>query len=116
MNEENIFRALMSVIEKRKIDMPEGSYTASLFAGGIDAIGGKVIEEAKELIEAAAQSANDGGQHIVHEAADLLFHMLVLLSNSSIPLSRVEDELQRRFGVSGLTEKAARKKKGGSGE
>jgi len=115
-HEGHVFDALMAVIENRKMDMPAGSYSASLFAGGIDKISGKVIEEAKELVEAGAESAKDANKHIAHEAADLLYHMFVLLAHCSIPLKQVEGELWRRFGASGLDEKAARGRKGESRE
>jgi phosphoribosyl-ATP pyrophosphohydrolase len=84
------------------------SYTARLLAGGVAKIGGKVAEEAAEVVEAAAESGPDGRAHTVREAADLVYHLLVLLRARDIPLADVEAELARRFAMSGLEEKAAR--------
>lgn len=81
-----------------------------LLTGGVAAIGAKVTEEAGELVQAAAAESRD---RVVSEAADLLYHTLVLLVSRDVPLADVELELGRRFGVSGLEEKAARQ--GGSG-
>lgn len=81
------------------------SYTASLFAGGDDAILKKVGEEAVEFILAA--KGNDK-EHLVSEAADVWFHMLVMLSAKGLGPQDVLEELQRREGVSGHVEKAAR--------
>jgi phosphoribosyl-ATP pyrophosphohydrolase len=104
---QNIFSELMSVIEDRKKTMPEGSYTTALLTKGIDKISAKIIEETNELIEAGH---GDDKQHITREAADLVYHMFVLLGYCEIPLSDVENELAKRFGISGLEEKASRKK------
>ena len=96
---------LEGVIASRKCDPPERSYTSRLLAGGVPAIGCKVTEEAGELVAAAAAESDD---RVVSEAADLVYHTLVLLASRGLSLARVEDELARRFGVSGLDEKAAR--------
>ena len=74
--------------------------------------GAKVAEEAEELVRAACGEADD---RVVSEAADLVYHALVLLACRDLTLARVEDELARRFGVSGLDEKAARTAAGGGG-
>ncbi len=109
MKEPNsIFARLMAVIEDRKANPPEKSYTATLLAGGLEQVGGKVREEAAEVVEAAGEPGDAGQNHTVREAADLVYHLLVLLAHRDIPLSDVEDELDRRFGVSGLDEKAER--------
>jgi len=71
----------------------------------VPAIGAKVTEEAGELVVAADRETDD---RVVSEAADLVYHMLVLLACRGVGLSQVEDELARRFGISGLDEKAAR--------
>ncbi len=93
-------------------DMPdEKSYTAKLLAGGVPKIGAKVLEEAGELVEAAGESAEEGRQHTICEAGDLLYHTLVLLAARGVRLGEVEAELARRFGVSGLEEKASRSHK-----
>ncbi len=84
------------------------SYTARLLAGGVAKIGAKLTEEAAETVEAAAEPGEDGRLHTVCEAADLVYHLLVLLRARNIELSEVEAELARRFGMSGLEEKAAR--------
>lgn len=99
---------LSAVIEQRNRDRPEKSYTTKLFEGGIPKIGQKVLEEAGEVVEAAGEPGDAGRDHTVAEAADVLYHLLVLLAARNIPLSAVENELSRRFGISGLDEKAAR--------
>ncbi len=71
-------------------------------------IGGKIVEEAAEVVEAAAEPGPDGRAHLVHEVADLVFHTLVMLGHQDIPWQEVEAELARRFGVSGITEKESR--------
>ena len=84
------------------------SYTRKLLAGGLDAIGGKIIEEAAELVEAAAEPGENSRSHFLHEAADLVYHLLVLLQHKEVSLIDVEEELARRFGVSGIDEKKNR--------
>ena len=110
--DENIFAKLMDVIESRKGASGEKSYTASLFAGGLPKIGAKITEEAAETVEAAAEAGAEGRRHLVHEAADLVYHLFVLLAHRDIALAEVEAELARRFGISGHAEKAARGKGG----
>ncbi|RLT07465.1 MAG: phosphoribosyl-ATP diphosphatase [Planctomycetota bacterium] len=98
--------SLEHVVVSRKSQPSLESYTSRLFSGGVEKIGEKVTEEAGELVAAAkAESA----ERVVSEAADLLYHMLVLLAFREVPLAQVEDELARRFGISGLEEKASRK-------
>lgn len=109
--ESTIFRKLMSVIENRKIEMPEKSYTTRLFQEGVPKIGAKIIEEAAETVEAAGEPGEEGHAHLVHEAVDLIYHLFVLLGYKGIRLTEVEAELARRFGISGLDEKAARLQK-----
>jgi len=104
----NILHQLMDVIEDRRQTLPEDSYTTQLFTGGVDRISEKIIEEAQEVIEAATEGGVSGRDHLTHEAADLLFHLMVLLGHEEINIKEVEDELARRFGVSGLEEKSAR--------
>ncbi len=98
----------MAVIEVRKRTRPAGSYTTRLLDGGVAAIGAKVCEEAEEVVAAAAENGPEVHAHIVHEAADVVYHLLVLLAFSDTSLTEVEAELARRFGISGLEEKAAR--------
>lgn len=84
---------VFAVIRRRLRDLPEVSYTAGLFRAGQRAIGAKVAEESKELIRAAAQESD---RRVVEEAADLLFHSLVLLAGRGIDLRDVRRELERR--------------------
>jgi len=104
---DGIFDELMETILHRKSAAPEASYTASLFSGGVHQIGLKISEEASELVEAANQ-VPASRQHQVHETADLIYHVWVLLAQQDIPLSEIRNELSRRFGTSGLEEKASR--------
>jgi phosphoribosyl-ATP pyrophosphohydrolase len=85
-----------------------GSYTAKLLAGGVAKIGPKVIEEAAEVVEAAAEPGDAGREHTIREAADVVYHLMVLLASRDVNLGDVESELARRFGMSGLEEKASR--------
>lgn len=96
---------LERVIESRKGSSADRSYTSRLIAGGVAETGRKVTEEAGELVAAAAGETDE---RVVSEAADLVYHVLVLLACRGISLAAVEAELARRFGVSGLAEKAAR--------
>ena len=105
---ESIFQRLMAVIEDRRRNPPERSYTTSLFSAGVPKIGAKILEEAGEVVEAASESGVDGRQHVVHEAADLIYHLFVLLGYREVPLAEVEAELARRFGISGIDEKESR--------
>lgn len=109
-DQRSILHRLMDVIEARRNSPPERSYTVTLFAGGVGKIGAKIVEEAAEVVD-AAESAHLGGDsrgHLTHEAADLIYHLFVMLAQCQIPLAEVEAELARRFGVSGLDEKDAR--------
>lgn len=105
---EDILDLLYAVVMERKGSGGEGSYTASLFRGGIDKILKKFGEEAVEVV-----IAGKGGTRaeIVYESADLLFHLLVLLGHHEIAPEEVYGELRRRFGVSGIAEKEARSTK-----
>jgi phosphoribosyl-ATP pyrophosphohydrolase len=106
----------MAVIEDRRAHPSERSYTSKLFAGGVEKIGAKITEEAAEVVEAAHEVATpEGRAHLVHEAGDLIYHLFVMLGFKEIPLAEVEAELARRFGISGLDEKAARPPKEQSG-
>ena len=103
-----VLHRLMAVIDDRKANPPAKSYTTTLFAGGVEKIGAKVLEEAAEVVEAAGEPGVQGQQHLVREAADLIYHLLVMLSHRDTDLAAVEAELARRFGLSGLDEKVAR--------
>jgi phosphoribosyl-ATP pyrophosphohydrolase len=100
---------LEQTILARKSATGEKSYTAKLLAGGVEKIGGKIIEEAAEVVEAAGEAGEEGRQHTIREAGDVLYHLMVLLAARDVKLAEVEAELARRFGVSGLEEKANRK-------
>lgn len=84
---------LQSFIDKRKQEMPEGSYTTSLFTKGINKIAQKVGEEALETVIEATNGTND---HLVYEASDLLYHLLVLLTEKGLRIEDVALELQKR--------------------
>ena len=106
MSEQNdILAAVYQVIRERRESPTEKSYVASLYAKGLDKILGKIGEEATELAV-----AGKGGEReqVVYEAADLLFHVLVLLGYYDLAPEQVYDELRRRFGTSGITEKESR--------
>lgn len=107
-NEDQILSRLMEVIEDRKANLPVESYTTTLFAGGVERIGNKIMEEAAEVVD-AAREGDEGRTHLIHEAADLIYHLFVMLGYRAIPWSEVQAEVARRFGISGLDEKAARK-------
>lgn len=103
----DILGALYDVIQERKKADPESSYVSSLYHKGLDKILGKIGEEATET--AVAGKAGDVEQ-VIYETADLWFHTLVLLGYYDLPPEQVLDELKRRFGLSGLEEKANRNK------
>ena len=98
---------LESTIAERRAASPDASYVAKLNAKGLPKIAEKVGEEATETVIAALTGSD---AELTGEAADLLFHLLVLLGAKDIPLSAVLAELDRREGVSGLDEKAARER------
>ncbi|QDU93541.1 phosphoribosyl-ATP diphosphatase [Lignipirellula cremea] len=104
-----ILQQLMETIQDRKQNPSGKSYTASLLAGGVEKISRKIKEEADEVIEAAGEPGEEGRQHLIYEAGDLLYHLLVMLAARDARLDEVEAELARRFGVSGIAEKASRK-------
>jgi len=104
----DILSKLAAVLEARKSAPPDSSYVASLYAKGLDAILKKIGEEATETVIAA--KGGDSKQ-VVAETADLWFHTLVLLAQQGLRPEDVLQELDRRFGLSGLEEKAARKEK-----
>lgn len=106
-----ILERLMRVIETRKVDRPSGSYTTTLLDGGRQRIASKIREEADELIEAATDMGCSSPKFVIHEAADLLYHTLVLLAACDVSLDDVEAELEQRFGTSGLEEKTRRKRR-----
>lgn len=93
------------VIARRRRERPEKSYVVSLLDAGWPKILGKIIEESGELVDALPEG---DVEHTAHEAADLIFHTLVGLESAGVPLEDVFAQLRRRFGVSGLVEKASR--------
>ena len=103
----DVLQQLAAVLEDRKGADPDSSYVASLYAKGLDAILKKIGEEATETVMAAKDGAPE---NIVYEVADLWFHTLVLLAHAGLGPDAVLAELQRRFGLSGLEEKAQRGK------
>jgi phosphoribosyl-ATP pyrophosphohydrolase len=106
MKNQDILNQLAAVLEERKSQDPQKSYVAGLYAKGLDHILKKIGEEATETVIAAKDG--DPGK-IVYEMADLWFHCMVLLAQQGLGPQAVTAELQRRFGLSGLEEKASRK-------
>lgn len=104
---EEILSTLAAILESRKGADPKSSYVAGLYAKGLDVILKKVGEEATETVIAAK---NGDPTFLVREVADLWFHTLVLLAHQNVGPEPVLAELARRFGTSGLAEKAARPK------
>ena len=101
----DILDRLATVLEQRKQAEPGSSYVAGLYRKGLDGIVKKIGEEATETVMAA----KDGDrERIVHETADLWFHCMVLLAQQDLHPRDVVAELGRRFGLSGLEEKANR--------
>jgi phosphoribosyl-ATP pyrophosphohydrolase/phosphoribosyl-AMP cyclohydrolase len=96
---EALLSQIYEVILERKQRAPQESYVASLMARGQDQVLKKIVEEAAEVVMA---SKDGQPQAIVHEVADLWFHSIVALGWHSIPPQEVLEELQRRFGKSGL--------------
>lgn len=105
----DILDEVYRIVQQRRSQPADQSYVASLFAKGLDKILGKIGEEATET--AVAGKGGDP-EEVVSETADLFFHVLVLLGYYDLPPQRIYAELHRRFGVSGLTEKASRSQKG----
>ena len=102
-----VLTELAAVLEQRKQESADSSYVASLYAKGLDTILKKIGEEATETVIAA----KDGDKEkIIYETADLWFHCMVLLAEQGLHPDDVLNELQRRFGLSGLEEKAQRQK------
>jgi phosphoribosyl-ATP pyrophosphohydrolase len=97
---------LEATIALRRNASPDSSYVASLFTKGREKIAQKVGEEATETVIAAL--SGDPAK-LTSEAADLLFHLMLLLADGNVSLDEVLTELDRREGMSGLAEKAARK-------
>ncbi|MCP4284182.1 MAG: phosphoribosyl-ATP diphosphatase [Gammaproteobacteria bacterium] len=104
MNTDILMR-LAEVLEARKRADADSSYVAKLYAKGLDAILKKIGEEATETVMAAKDGVPE---KVVYEVADLWFHSMVLLAQQGLGPDQVLAELDRRFGLSGLDEKAGR--------
>ena len=101
-----VLRQLETVLNERRGADPDSSYVASLYRKGLDQILKKVGEEATEVVIAAKGGQRD---ELVYEMADLWFHTLVLLADQGLSSTDILQELERRFGLSGIAEKNARK-------
>lgn len=104
----DILNKLAVVLEDRRKADPASSYVAGLYDKGLDAILKKIGEEATETVIAAKSGDAD---QIIHETADLWFHTLVMLIDQGLHPDQVLEELMRRFGTSGIEEKAQRRRK-----
>ena len=102
---QRTLQEVFDVILERQQDGGKQSYVASLLNQGTDAILKKIGEEAAEVLIAAK---NEAPQECIHEIADLWFHSMVLMADSGISFADLETEFGRRFGQSGLIEKAQR--------
>jgi phosphoribosyl-ATP pyrophosphohydrolase len=105
---DNILNTLEKILEERKSFTAEKSYVSSLYKKGADSILEKISEESEEVIKAVKEEGRD---EVIHEVADLWFHLMVLLRHEEISIDEIESELARRFGVSGHNEKASRERK-----
>jgi phosphoribosyl-ATP pyrophosphohydrolase len=106
--QDDILAALYQIIQERKqVADGEKSYVKSLFDKGLDKILGKIGEEATEVAVAGKGGVKE---EVIGEVADLFFHVLVLLGYYDLAPERIYAELRRRFGLSGLEEKANRSK------
>ena len=103
-----VLQQLAQILEQRKLESADKSYVASLYAKGLDTILKKIGEETTEVILASKEGDKT---HLVYETADLWFHCMVLLADQGLGPDDVLKELQRRFGLSGLDEKAQRSSK-----
>jgi phosphoribosyl-ATP pyrophosphohydrolase len=99
---------LFATVQQRKRTMPRHSYVAALIRAGRDAIGCKLAEETGEVIKSVREYDRT---RKIKEFCDLFFHAFVLMAHQGLTLDEVEAELARRHGISGLDEKANRKKK-----
>ena len=106
----DILKQLDHILDARKSESPDSSYVAGLYDKGIEKILKKVGEEANETIIAAKDAQTSGdNKALINETADLWFHSLVMLSHLGENSDAILDELDRRFELSGLEEKASRK-------
>jgi phosphoribosyl-ATP pyrophosphohydrolase len=112
-NSQDVLAELSEVLQARKNAEADSSYVASLYAKGLNKILEKVGEECTETILAAKDAETSGdNSDLIYETADLWFHTLVMLSERGVDAEAIINELARRFGLSGLEEKAQREQKG----
>ena len=104
---KNIVERLSALLKERKNADPSSSYVASLYAKGNEKIIEKIAEETDELIAEITEDLEKN--KVIHEAADLWFHVMVLLANNGIDPTEVLKELESREGLSGIEEKKGRK-------
>jgi phosphoribosyl-ATP pyrophosphohydrolase len=102
-----VLAAVLGTVEERKKTMPEKSYVASLLRKGTDAICCKLAEETGETIKAAREQNKE---QLTKELCDVFFHAMVLMADKNVTLAEIENELGKRHGISGIDEKASRKK------
>ena len=107
MSRQPVLDALSAIIEERRLSDPSESYVAGLLQGDEARVLKKIGEEAVELVVSICE---DDREAMVHEAADLWFHSLVALARHDLSAQDVLNELERRFGISGIEEKASRQK------
>ena len=93
LNPMEFLSELQDFIDKRRKDMPEGSYTTSLFKKGVNKIAQKVGEEAVETI---IEATNGSNEKLIYEASDMLYHLIVLLSDKGLRIEDVARELAKR--------------------
>ena len=106
---DNILSELTTLLRERRHADPKSSYVAGLHTKGLNRILEKIGEEATEVILAAKDAEVSGdNDELIRETADLWFHTLVMLSHLGTSSADVLEELERRFGTSGLQEKASR--------
>ena len=92
-DDEGFIRKLQRVIERRKIERPQGSYTVELFDKGVNKIAQKVGEEA---VETVIEAIDGNDERLIYEASDLIYHLLVLLACKNMNISDLEKELYKR--------------------
>lgn len=96
MENREFLSYLQDIIDKRKVELPEGSYTTTLFKKGINKIAQKVGEEAVELI---IEAKDNNDELFINESADLIYHLLVLLSSKNKRIEDVIEVLEKRHGL-----------------
>ena len=108
---DNTISALDKIISERKVGNPTTSYVAQLHNEGLNKILEKISEETTEVILAAKENTGtEKPENVIKEIADLWFHSIVLLHHLNAAARSVSQELEKRLGISGLQEKASRKR------